>query len=80
MKCDELGNVYVTGPGGIWVISPAAELLGRIEVPEVVGNINWGDADWKTLFSSAPRPRCTAFGWKFPLCQAVVRHPSPENY
>jgi gluconolactonase len=28
MKCDELGNVYVTGPGGIWVISPAAELLG----------------------------------------------------
>jgi gluconolactonase len=53
MKCDELGNVYVTGPGGIWVISPAAELLGRIEVPEVVGNINWGDTDWKTLFICA---------------------------
>jgi gluconolactonase len=53
MKCDELGNVYVTGPGGIWVISPAAEFLGRIEVPEVVGNINWGDTDWKTLFICA---------------------------
>jgi gluconolactonase len=53
MKCDELGNVYVTGPGGIWVISPAAELLGRIEVPEVVGNINWGGTDWKTLFICA---------------------------
>lgn len=53
MKCDEHGNVYVTGPGGIWVISPKAELLGRIDVPEVVGNLNWGGDDWKTLFICA---------------------------
>jgi gluconolactonase len=53
MKCDELGNIYVTGPGGIWVISPKAELLGRIEVPENVGNLNWGGDDWKTLFICA---------------------------
>src|SRR3954447_7261693 len=33
MKVDERGNVYVTGPGGVWVISPKAELLGWIEVP-----------------------------------------------
>src|SRR3569833_269761 len=28
MKCDAQGNIYVTGPGGIWVISPGAEVLG----------------------------------------------------
>jgi gluconolactonase len=53
MKCDAEGNVYVTGPGGIWVISPGAELLGRIDVPENVGNLNWGGDDWKTLFICA---------------------------
>ena len=53
MKCDEHGNIFVTGPGGIWVISPNAELLGRIDVPENVGNLNWGGDDWKTLFICA---------------------------
>jgi gluconolactonase len=50
MKLDERGNVYVTGPGGVWVISPDAELLGVIEVPENVGNLNWGGADWSDLY------------------------------
>jgi gluconolactonase len=53
MKVDELGNVYVTGPTGIWVISPEAEFLGIINVPEVVGNIGWGGADWKQLYVCA---------------------------
>lgn len=53
MKCDAEGNIYVTGPGGIWVISPEAKLLGLIEVPENVGNLNWGGDDWKTLFVCA---------------------------
>jgi gluconolactonase len=50
MKCDEHGNVYVTGPGGVWVVSPDAELLGIIEVPENVGNLNWGGDDWSDLY------------------------------
>jgi gluconolactonase len=50
MKCDERGNIWVTGPGGVWVISPQAEQLGLIEVPENVGNIAWGGAGWKTLY------------------------------
>jgi len=50
MKCDERGNVYVTGPDGIWVISPEAEYLGMIEAPENVHNLNWGDPDWRTLY------------------------------
>ena len=59
MKCDERGNVWVTGPGGVWVFSPDGEHLGMIEVPENVGNINWGGADW-TSCSSRRRRRCTA--------------------
>lgn len=53
MKCDAQGNIYVTGPGGVWVISPKAEHLGVIEVPENVGNLTWGGDDWKTLFICA---------------------------
>ncbi len=50
MKLDERGNVYVTGPGGVWVFSPEAEHLGVIEVPENVGNVNWGGPGWRTLY------------------------------
>ena len=50
MKCDEHGNVWVTGPGGVWVLSPAGERLGRIRAPEVVGNLTWGGEDLRTLF------------------------------
>ena len=50
MKCDERGNIWVTGPGGVWVISAAGEHLGTIEVPENVGNLTWGGDDWHTLF------------------------------
>ena len=50
MKCDELGNIWVTGPGGVWVISPAGEHLGVVEVPENVGNLTWGGEDWHTLY------------------------------
>lgn len=50
MKCDEMGNIWVTGPGGVWVISPEGERLGTILVPENVGNLSWGDDDWRTLY------------------------------
>ncbi|HKT14062.1 MAG TPA: SMP-30/gluconolactonase/LRE family protein [Allosphingosinicella sp.] len=50
MKCDERGNVYVTGPRGLWVISPQGEHLGVIGMPEHAANLNWGGADWKDLY------------------------------
>ena len=50
MKCDELGNIWVTGPKGIWVISPEGEHLGIVEVPEHTGNLTWGGAGWHDLF------------------------------
>jgi gluconolactonase len=53
MKCDEHGNVYCTGPDGIWVFEPDGSRIGVIEVPEIVSNLNWGDADWKSLYLAA---------------------------
>jgi gluconolactonase len=53
MKCDAEGNVLVTGPNGIWVFDPSGNRLGVIEVPEVVGNLNWGGPDWTTLYVTA---------------------------
>ena len=53
MKCDELGNIYVAGHGGIWVISPQAEYIGLIELPEVTSNLNWGGENWDILYITA---------------------------
>ena len=53
MKVDIQGNVYCSGPGGIWIFSPNGELLHKILVPEVVTNLAWGDQDYKTLYITA---------------------------
>ena len=53
MKVDCHGNVYCTGPGGIWIIDPTKNCLGRILTPEIPANVAWGDADWKTLYITA---------------------------
>ena len=50
MECDELGNVWVTGTGGVWVLSPAGEKLGVIPAPEVVGSLCWGGSAMRSLF------------------------------
>ena len=53
MKVDVESNVYVTGPGGIWVYSFHSILLGKIAVPEPAANLHWGGDDWKSLFICA---------------------------
>jgi len=53
MKVDRLGNVYSTGPGGIWVFSPEGKALGVILMPERTANLNWAGADRKTLYITA---------------------------
>jgi sugar lactone lactonase YvrE len=50
MKVDTEGNIYCTGPGGVWIVSSAGRVLGRIIMPEVTANLAWGDADWCTLY------------------------------
>jgi gluconolactonase len=53
MKVDRLGNLYSTGPGGIWIFSPEGKPLGVILTPERAANVNWGGADRKTLYITA---------------------------
>lgn len=53
LKLDELGNVYVTGPGGVWIFAPGGDRIGVIEIPEQVANLNWGGPDWKSLYVTA---------------------------
>ncbi|MGD1046317.1 MAG: SMP-30/gluconolactonase/LRE family protein [Bacteroidota bacterium] len=52
MKVDTAGNLYCSGPRGVWVISPSGICLDTILMPNNVGasNCNWGDADRKTLY------------------------------
>ena len=53
MRLDTKGNLYVVGPLGIWVWSPAGKHLGTIVVPEQPANLSWGDADYSTLYITA---------------------------
>lgn len=53
LKVDARGNVYASGPGGVWVISPAARHLGTLRLPQLPVNFAWGDADRKALYFTA---------------------------
>lgn len=55
MKVDLQGNLYSTGPGGVWVFAPSGKLLGIIAVPERVTNLAWGNDDYKTLYLTASK-------------------------
>ncbi len=57
LKTDRDGNVWSTGPGGVLVISPAGELLGRIDTGEATANCAWGD-DGSTLYLTADMYLC----------------------
>ncbi len=50
MKVDTAGNIYCTGPTGVWIVSPTGVSLGKISVPGSPSNCAWGDADRKTLY------------------------------
>ncbi len=50
MKVDSEGNIYCTGVGGIWIITPEGKHLGTISLPELPANLAWGDDDWKTMY------------------------------
>lgn len=53
MRIDKSGNLFVTGPLGIWIWSPAGKHLGTVVVPEQPANLGWGDADEKSLYITA---------------------------
>lgn len=53
MRVDSKGNIYSTGPGGVWIISPDGKHLGTILTPKQVANLTFGDPDWKTVYLAA---------------------------
>jgi gluconolactonase len=53
IKVDQEGNLYVTGPKGIWIWDKAGKHLGTIVIPEQPANLTWGDADYRTLYITA---------------------------
>lgn len=53
LKLDEQGNIFCTGPGGIWIWNAAEELLGVLRLPELPANLGWGGSDRRTMYVTA---------------------------
>jgi gluconolactonase len=53
IKVDQTGNLFVTGPRGIWVWDAKGNHLGTIIMPEQPANLNWGGKDYRTLYITA---------------------------
>jgi len=66
IKVDTQGNLYVSGPGGLWILSPSGWHLGTLRSGRHPDNMAWGDADGKTLYLAAQsglyRVRLQVFG------------------
>lgn len=53
IKVDKRGNLFITGPKGIWVWDAEGHHLGTIVMPEQPANLAWGDKDYRTLYITA---------------------------
>ena len=53
IKVDQRGNLYISGPGGLWLLSPEGVHLGTIIAPRPIHNFAWGDEDGRTLYLTA---------------------------
>ena len=53
IKVDKAGNVFVSGPDGLWILSPEGKHLGTLRGPEHPHNMAWGDADHRALYLAA---------------------------
>jgi gluconolactonase len=74
IKVDEQGNLYVSGPGGLWIISSVGKHLGTIVAPKHPHNLAWGGDDGKTLYMTAQGTL-----YRMPLNIAGIR-PGGENH
>jgi gluconolactonase len=53
LKVDRAGNVYVSAPGGVWIVSSEGKHVGTLHVNELPANFAWGGADRKALYMTA---------------------------
>jgi gluconolactonase len=72
VKVDRVGNLYVSGPGGLWILSPAGTHLGTIVTPEHPHNFAWGD-DGRSLYLTA---RSTLYRIRLQVSGAGVALPA----
>lgn len=52
MAVDTDGNIFATGPGGVWVFSPSGKLLAKIRTGQKTANCTFSD-DYKYLYMTA---------------------------
>jgi gluconolactonase len=52
MKVDDAGNIYATGPGGVWVFSPEGEQIGLVRTGQATSNCAF-NADKSILYITA---------------------------
>jgi gluconolactonase len=69
LKLDKNGNIFTTGPGGLWLCNPEGNVIGHLPMPEVTANLAWGGPDARTLYLTAStglyRLRCRTTGYAF---------------
>ncbi|HKQ62394.1 MAG TPA: SMP-30/gluconolactonase/LRE family protein [Candidatus Polarisedimenticolaceae bacterium] len=53
IKVDRAGNLFVSGPGGLWILAPDGRHLGTLRLPELPANFAWGDSARTTLYLTA---------------------------
>ena len=53
MKLDRQGHLYVAGPGGLWIVTPAGVHLGTIPLPQLPANLCFGGPEYRTLYITA---------------------------
>lgn len=54
LKVDAEGNIFSTGPGGLWIFSRDGQHLGTVKTAEFLTNVAFGGRDGRTLFLSSP--------------------------
>ena len=71
LKLDADGNIFCTGPGGIWIWDSLENYLGLLELPELPANLGWGGSDNRTMFVTA---RTSVYSLRVHTAGVPVQH------
>lgn len=71
LKLDADGNIFCTGPGGIWIWDSLENYLGLLELPELPANLGWGGSDNRTMFVTA---RTSVYSLRVRTAGVPVQH------
>lgn len=53
MKVDRKGNLFVSGPNGIWVWNSKGVHIGTVQMPQGMANLTWGGPGYSKLYITA---------------------------